>query len=107
MTVAEDGRCYGPGINKEIEMRLHDELILREVAGEAMLIPVGDTALRLHGMIMLTETGKFLCEKLAAETTEEELREALVDEYDIDEETARNDVREFLESLREKEALVG
>ena len=45
-------------------MRVSKELILREVAGENILIPVGKAALKIHGMICLTETAAFLFGKL-------------------------------------------
>ena len=51
-------------------MRVSKELILREVAGENILIPVGKAALKIHGMICLTETAAFLFGKLQEEHTE-------------------------------------
>ena len=74
-------------------MRVSKELILREVAGENILIPVGKAALKIHGMICLTETAAFLFGKL------QELVDALLTEYDVDRETAAKDVREFVEQM--------
>ena len=80
-------------------MRVSKELILREVAGENILIPVGKAALIIHGMICLTETAAFLFGKLQEEHTEAELVDALLTEYDVDRETAAKDVREFVEQM--------
>lgn len=84
-------------------MRRKGELILREIAGEHILVPVGATALRIQGMINLTESGVLLWEKLSEECTEQELVDLLLEEYDIDRGTAQADVTAFLAQLRSLE----
>ena len=86
-------------------MRASGELVLREIAGAHILIPVGDTAAKLHGMITLSDSGLLLWDRLQSECTEEELVEALLAEYEVDRETARADVRDFLGQLREVDIL--
>lgn len=81
-------------------MKIEGEWILREIAGEHILIPVGAAALRVKGMINLTESGAFLWEKLRTECTEDELVRAVLEEYDVDRETAAADVTAFLDQLR-------
>ena len=81
-------------------MQVSKDLILREVAGEYILIPVGKAALKIHGMINLTESAVFLWKKLQEDCTEEELVQALLNEYDIDRETAAADVRELIEQMQ-------
>lgn len=82
-------------------MKATDEVILREVAGEHILIPVGATAHKVHGIINLSESGCLLWNKLQSECTEEQLIDTILAEYDIDRETAATDVRAFLGQLRE------
>lgn len=86
-------------------MKANGELILREIAGEHILIPVGATALRIQGMISLTESGVLLWNRLQTECTEEDLVDAVLEEYDIDRETAEADVQAFLNQLRDLELL--
>ena len=81
-------------------MRVSKDLILREVAGEYILIPVGKAALEIHGMINLSESAVLLWKKLQEDCTEEELVQALLVEYDIDRETAVADVRELIEQMQ-------
>lgn len=75
-------------------------LLLREIAGESILIPVGEMALKIHGMISLSESGAILWQKLQKECTEEELVDAILKEYDIDWATAVEDVQAFLKKMR-------
>lgn len=80
-------------------MRASKDLILREIAGEYILIPVGQAALKIHGMINLSDSAVFLWNKLQEECTEEALIEALLAEYDVDRDTAAADVRDFVSQM--------
>lgn len=81
-------------------MKANQNFIHREIAGEQLLIPVGEAALKLHGMITVTETGLLLWQTLQNDCTEDQLVAAILKEYDVDEATARKDVAEFVEKLR-------
>jgi hypothetical protein len=79
-------------------MKLKNGFILRQVAGQTVVLPGGD-ALDLNMMITLNETGAFLWERLTEETNEDALVNALLAEYDVDEETARKAVIAFVQKL--------
>ncbi|MBO5291112.1 MAG: PqqD family protein, partial [Clostridia bacterium] len=78
-------------------MEIKKQVILRSVAGEHMLIPVGETVFEYNGIFMMTESGKLLWENIEKGAEENDLKELLMQEYEIDSETALNDVKEFLE----------
>ena len=82
-------------------MKATSEVVLREIAGESLLIPVGQTALKIHGMITLSESGLLLWKRLQTECTEDELVEALLTEYQVDRETAVADVKAFIRQMQE------
>lgn len=86
-------------------MKACGEMLLREVVGEHVLVPFGETALRIHGMICLSESGAFLWRALQEKQTEDSLVDCLLEEYDTDRETARQDVEEFLDQLRQLQLL--
>jgi hypothetical protein len=81
-------------------MEIKKQVILRSVAGEHMLIPVGETVFEYNGIFMMTESGKLLWESIEKGAEEDDLKELLMQEYEIDSETASNDVKEFLEMLK-------
>lgn len=87
-------------------MKIKDGFILRQVAGNYIAVAVGEESVNFNAMVTTNETGAFLWGKLQTEITEEELLDALVSEYDIDKETARADISEFLEELRKGKLLV-
>jgi len=85
-------------------MKIKDGFILRQVAGEHVVIPSGDE-LDLNMMISLNSTGAFLWEALQQETDEAGLVAALLSEYDVDEDAAKKHVAAFVAKLRENDFL--
>ena len=88
-------------------MKIKDNFILREIAGEHILIPVGEAALRVHGMVTLSESALLLYEKLQSECTEEDLVDVLTAEYEVGREEALLDVGAFLGQMRQAGILEG
>lgn len=68
--------------------------------GEFIAAATGDASKIFNGMIKNNSTANFLFEQLMTDTTEENLVIALLEKYDVSEETARSDVRDFLDKLR-------
>ena len=81
-------------------MKLKDNFILRDVAGQTVVLPADDV-LNLNTMVTLNDTGKFLWERLETETTVDALVDALLSEYEVDEPTARVSVENFTAKLYE------
>lgn len=88
-------------------MRVSKDYVVRDVAGEVLLIPTGEAAVRFQGMFTLNELGRFLFDALAEETTLPELVAKVTSEYDVSAETAEADALEFLHELRRYGALIG
>ena len=82
-------------------MRIEKEFILREIAGDYVIVPTGKTALEFNGLITVNELGAFIWKKMQQDISEDNLVSAILDEYEVKEETARNDVKEFLGKLEE------
>ena len=51
-------------MKNNIKFKASEDMMLREIAGEYLLIPVGALALKVHGMVNLSESGRYLWEKL-------------------------------------------
>lgn len=81
-------------------MQLKEGFIIRTVAGKTVVVPSGED-LNLNMMITLNETGKLLWEHLEKGAEQEELVAALLQEYDVDEQTAKDHVELFVGKLSE------
>ena len=80
-------------------MKIKDGFVLREVAGSFIVVAVGDAVKEFNCVINLNETGAFLWKELEKGATEEQLRDAILNEYDVDSEIAEKDVKLFIENL--------
>ena len=78
-------------------MNLNKDFILRNIAGESILVATGSATQYFNGMITLNEVATFILENIDECETEEVVVEKVLEEFEIDEETARSDVREFLD----------
>ncbi|MGI6392329.1 MAG: PqqD family protein [Candidatus Izemoplasmatales bacterium] len=86
-------------------MKLKANYVLREVAGENIVIPVDSEAINFNGIMTLNETGKFLWNQLKQEVSVESLIASIVDNYEVDRNTAAQDVTAFIEKLRKHNVL--
>lgn len=86
-------------------MNIKKELIKRSIAGETVLVPVGRTVYEANGLFVLNELGDFLWERLPEAENEEQLLASILEEYEVDEQTARRDLRAFLDKLKQMEIL--
>lgn len=81
-------------------MIIKKELIKREIAGDTILVPVGKTVYDSNGLFLLNELGAFIWEVLPGADSEEDICNAVLAQYDVPEETAKQDVAEFMQRLR-------
>lgn len=83
-------------------MKIAEGFLLRKVANQSVVMPMGKKAFDFNRAITLNETAAFLWSILEKEdVTKEQLIEKLRAEYDVDESTAENDIDKFLNKLRE------
>lgn len=81
-------------------MKIIGEYSVRDIAGETVVVPIGETVLKSNILAVLNETGRILWELLEKGGTEDEIVSAVCDEYEIDRETVKKDLTEFVEYLR-------
>ncbi len=84
-------------------MKIKRDFILREIAGDILLVPAGKTALDLNGMLTLNEVGAEIWKMLPEVESEEEIVQRLLQEYDAEPAQVREDVSEFMSQLRKLE----
>lgn len=81
-------------------MKLKKQFVLREIVGEAVLVPIGESAARFNGLLTVNELGKFIWENIESSKDEDELLQRILDEYEVDGDVAKADLDEFLGKLK-------
>ncbi|MGN0468965.1 MAG: PqqD family protein [Acutalibacteraceae bacterium] len=80
-------------------MKIKKDVVFRSVADENMLIPVGETVGEYNGIFTLTEVGAQIWKLIEKGSDENQIVKEIIKEYEIDEETAKKDVEEFIDRL--------
>ena len=86
-------------------MKLHGEFVVRQIMDNIVAVPVGQTALRLNGMILLNDVSKVIWDCLEQETELEEIVTAVTDVFEVDPLVAQADILEFLDKLKKLQFL--
>lgn len=86
-------------------MKLRGEFVVRQVMDSVMAIPVGQTARRFNGMILLNEVSRVIWNCLEKDTTLSAIVTAVTDAFIVTDEEARADILEFLDNLRKAQLL--
>lgn len=85
--------------------KIKDGFVLRKIGPQIMAVPTGKLTSEIHGMIALSESGAMLWNLLLQGASKEDLVNALLEEYEIDAQTAGKDTEKFIDNLIEQGAL--
>ena len=88
-------------------MHIINGFLIREVADERVAVPIGDAVRKFSGVISLNDSAAFLLRLLHTEQTPESLLSEMLNEFEIDEATAKQDITEFLSIMDSLGLLVG
>ena len=82
-------------------MKIKENYMLRKVADCYVVVPIGAAVAEFNGMINLNEVGAFLWHQLENENTVEGVLAAMLEEYEVDEATAKSDLMRFIKELED------
>ena len=86
-------------------MKIKNGFAKRKIADSNIVVPVGRATADFNGMITLNESGSFFWDCFTSETSIDEVVKKVLNEYDIDEKTAKKDIENFVNMLRENNLL--
>jgi len=100
MPVGQDAPAHGRAkVSSGIIMKRKDDLVLQNIGGQALLIPLGAKVLDLNGMVVLNRTGSYIWELLVEDRSFEDLVKAVVERFQVEADLAGADVRTFVDDL--------
>ena len=78
---------------------LKSKFVSREVGNELILVPLTNNVAQMSELFTLNETARFIWENITDKTSTSNLEAAIVETFDIDNETAKNDIENFLKQM--------
>lgn len=81
-------------------MKIGKGFLMREIAGKHVVIATGAAANDFNGIIKLNESATMLWHMLERGAEQDALVEAIVAAYEVDPQTAQNDVSMFITKLK-------
>jgi hypothetical protein len=86
-------------IDLQARYRKSDSFVYRDIAGEAVLVPIRSHAADLDSLYVLNSVGSRIWELLDGQRALQEVLETLCEEYDVTRDAAEADLAEFVEQL--------
>lgn len=83
-------------------MKLKKDFIIREIAGQYVIVPTGEEALRYNGLLTISSTAAFLLNNYANAEDLNALIKMLMDEFEVDPKTAIEDVLGFTKTMLDR-----
>ena len=80
-------------------MKLKENYVLRQVVDSWVVLPLAEETLNFTGMMKLNDSGAMLWHVLEKDCSVEALTQALVSEYKITEDQAKEDAEYFIQKL--------
>jgi hypothetical protein len=74
-------------------------IVTRKTGTEYVLVPITDNIADMNSVYTLNETGAFIWEKIDGKRDLEEIIAAVINEYEIDRQSAECDVFSFIENM--------
>lgn len=98
---------YHPEQIREVEqdMKIKPGFVLRNMAGEHIVMPTGKNISQFDGTIVLNEVAAFVWEQLNESCSREELVQAILAEFDVDRPRAEADLDALLAKLHEYQVI--
>lgn len=82
-------------------MKLKDGFVKKLIMDEYVVVPTGESLSSFSGLIKLNETGSYIWDKLAEGYDEHMIVKDLSSDYQIDLDTAKKDVSDFLSKIKD------
>lgn len=86
-------------------MKIKDNFILKTIAGSPVVVPVGEDAARIKGMITLNGPAEVIWKCLENGAEKEDILLSLKEKYDAPEELLKADIDAFIGKLKELDIL--
>ena len=82
-------------------MKIKSGFVVRPVAGQHMVVALGEASKSFNGIIKLNESARLIWDMLAVGAEREEIVDRMAEEYDVERAVLARDCDAFIRSLEE------
>lgn len=82
-------------------MKIKGEYAKRNIAGETVIVPISGTVKKSNIIVVLNDMGNVFWNYLYEGNSEDEIINAICNEYDTDKKSVKNDLDKFVEYIIE------
>ena len=86
-------------------MKIKNGFVVRPVAGQHMVVALGEASKSFNGIIKLNESARMIWDMLVEGAERDEIVNRLLEEYDVDRAILQADCDKFIQSLQENNIL--
>ncbi len=83
----------------------NDTIVSKKIEDEFVLVPISNNVGDMNQLFTLKDTGAFIWEQINGKNSVEDILNLLLDEFEIDSDTAIKDIFRFLEELEGKKMI--
>ena len=79
--------------------KMKSKFVVRGVGNELILVPLTGNVAQMNEIFTMNETGKFIWENITEKNTVEDIENLMTEAFNIDSETAKKDIANFIQKL--------
>ena len=81
-------------------MKIKEGFVIREIAGQSVVIALGAAAKSYNGMIKLNDTAKLIWQGLEKGQDKQTIVDSILEEYEVDRDLVEKDFDTFINALK-------
>jgi hypothetical protein len=83
----------------------NENVVTRKIAGDLFLIPIRGKIADMQKIFTLNPVGEYIWQEMDTQESLDEIRKGILARFDVEEEEAVSDMREFIASLLEADLI--
>jgi hypothetical protein len=83
------------------------DVVTRKIGGDLFVIPIRSNVADMQKIFTLNPVGEFIWQEIDGQKSLDEIRKGVMDRFDVEEEEADSDIREFIATLLETDLIRG
>ena len=85
--------------------KIRKEIVSREIAGETILVPIKGKLANMNRIFAVDDVAEYIWQQLDGQKKVADIRDGVIELYDVAKEQAREDLLDFIEKLKKADLI--